>query len=102
MRLRWFGHQYTAPVYWDTQETQTPEGAICVHCEESIEAGDDGWIDASNHPFHRACWLRLIFGSVAHIEKRCSCYVPGSDESDPPGLTRRQAAEAALKASEAG
>jgi hypothetical protein len=45
---------------------------------------------------HRACGMRGIIGSVAHQEQRCACFVPGSDEGDPPDMTRREAAEAAL------
>jgi hypothetical protein len=41
--------------------------------------------------------MRAIIGSVAHVEHRCSCFVPGSTESDPPGMTRREAANAAVK-----
>jgi len=40
--------------------------------------------------------LRLVIGSVAHLERRCCCYVPGSTEDDPPHMTPRQAARAAL------
>jgi hypothetical protein len=39
-----------------------------------------------------------VVGSVAHLERRCSCYVPGATEGDPDGLTRRAAAEAAVQA----
>jgi hypothetical protein len=45
---------------------------------------------------HHACGMRLIIGSRAHVARLCSCYVPGSEDSDPPGMTRRQAAEAAF------
>lgn len=44
---------------------------------------------------HEECGARGVFGSVAHLEKRCCCYVPGSTEEDPPGMTRREAARAA-------
>jgi hypothetical protein len=50
---------------------------------------------------HVECVYRAVAGSVAHIEQRCSCYVPGSTEGDPPGLTKRQAAKAALEAHKA-
>jgi hypothetical protein len=40
----------------------------------------------------------MVIGSVAHIERRCGCYVSGSMEGDPPEATRREAARAALNA----
>ena len=39
----------------------------------------------------------MVAGSVAHIEQRCSCFVQGSDEGDPPGMGLREASQAALK-----
>ncbi|MEI6196534.1 MAG: helix-turn-helix domain-containing protein [Verrucomicrobiota bacterium] len=38
--------------------------------------------------------MRSIAGSVGHQNQRCSCF--GGTEDDPPGLTVRQAAQAAL------
>lgn len=49
---------------------------------------------------HENCNFRSIVGSVAHIEKRCSCFVAGSTEGDPEGMTKREAANAARKAFE--
>lgn len=70
---------------------------VCVHCREPILEGEP------RMPFnngavlmHRNCGLRGIVGSVSHLQGRCSCYVPGSSESDPAGLTLRQAADAAV------
>ena len=70
---------------------------ICPHCDEEITGDDFDFSTANKIRFHLNCFLRGIIGSVAHIEKRCSCFVPGSDEADPPGMTKRQAAEAAVK-----
>jgi hypothetical protein len=39
--------------------------------------------------------FRAVAGSVAHLERRCGCFVAGSTEGDPPGMTKRQAALAA-------
>lgn len=100
MTIKWFGKMYTAPVYFETPEAATPAGADCFYCEEVIAGNDDGWFDSGGNPFHRPCWLRMVIGSVAHIEGRCSCFVPGADEGDAPGLTKRAAAEAALRAFE--
>ena len=62
---------------------------ICQYCTEPSST-EDGW--------HRECKVRAVLGSVAHFEKRCGCYVPGSTEGDPPGTTLRQGAIAAYKA----
>jgi len=47
---------------------------------------------------HNECAARIVIGSLAHVEERCSCYMPGSTENDPPNMTKREAAIAALKA----
>jgi len=73
------------------------ENLVCAHCSEPILK------DELRMPFngglvwmHRNCGLRGILGSVAHLQGRCSCYVPGSDAGDPEGMTLRQAADAAI------
>ncbi len=70
----------------------------CVHCSEVIAAGERVWRFANGPLAHRVCALRQVMGSVAHIEQRCGCYVPGSAAGDPDGLTRREAADAAVEA----
>lgn len=67
----------------------------CAFCGEPVK-------DAPECPFpggrptHRECGIRLVVGSVAHQMKRCSCFVPGSEEDDPPHLSLRQGAAAAV------
>jgi hypothetical protein len=69
----------------------------CVWCEEPIAPGE-----LSNlRNAHRECALRMIRGSAAHIERRCGCFVEGSREGDPPGMSKREAAKAAVQALEA-
>jgi hypothetical protein len=96
--MRYFGKNYGAPIYEDAEQVPAPVGELCVHCGEAITDGDDGFVlpGAGLAPYHRACFLRGIIGSVAHVQHRCSCFVPGSSENDPPGMTRREAAEAAV------
>lgn len=83
--------------------SETPVDVPCQRCGEPIRAGDCGWMipyydgEAREVPYHHACHLRGILGSVAHQQRKCSCYVPGATCGDDPKLTRRQAAEAALK-----
>jgi hypothetical protein len=42
--------------------------------------------------YHYACAVRAALGPIAHLQGKCSCYVKGSGEHDPPGVTKRQAA----------
>ncbi len=42
---------------------------------------------------HRACAVRWRMGSVGHQQKKCPCY--GGTEGDPPGVSKRAAADAA-------
>lgn len=72
-----------------------PIGEECTWCGEPIREDDQGFITAgSPRMFHEVCFLRQIIGSVGHIRKRCNCY--GRCEGDPPGMTLRQAARAAV------
>lgn len=91
---RWFGTRHTAPAYETRYQTATPVGAECCHCDEPIAKGDDGWIYANGPVAHRECYLRQIVGSVAHQQRLCSCF--GGVGCDEEGLTKRQAAKAAL------
>lgn len=68
---------------------------LCTYCKEPLEPEDIE--PKALQPYHRACLFRSIMGSVAHIEHRCGCFIPGSMEGDPEGLTRREAAQAAFK-----
>lgn len=98
-QMTWFGPNWGAPLNKDCREVETPVGQECIHCREEIELGDEGVCYAfDGPPVHRNCFLRQIVGSLAHIEKRCSCYDPFAFEGDPTGMTRRQAADAAVAA----
>lgn len=82
----------------------------CAYCEEPIDdegdryipldtSGLGGWNPMRGTLFeatlHRTCFIRQIVGSVAHQTRRCSCYVPGSVEDDPPGTSLREGAKSA-------
>jgi hypothetical protein len=77
-------------------ETQVaaPVGTPCIWCEEPIGALDMGTINAAGQVSHYECSIRSIAGSVGHQKRLCSCF--GGDQEDPPGMTRRQAAVAAM------
>jgi hypothetical protein len=64
----------------------------CLNCEEPVLPGEQ---DPHFHsqPMHKECGIRGVVGSVGHLQKKCSCY--GGTEEDPPGMTKRQAAQAA-------
>lgn len=108
----WFGEPWGAggPAYICSSEADhipTPVGSICLYCEEPIEEGDSGvttpYIDAGTNvhmaAVHVECHLRQGLGGVNHIEGRCLC-CGGDQDPDPPGLTAREAAIAAVAAFE--
>lgn len=77
------------------QHHQLP--APCMRCGELVNPGEQvQYYPGRPEPLHHACYMRPITGSVAHLERRCACYIEGASEGDDPGLTRRQAAEAAF------
>jgi hypothetical protein len=63
---------------------------ICQWCEEPIE--EPVHPSAFGTGMHPECAYRSACGSIAHLMRRCSCYVPGAEEGDPPGMTKREAA----------
>lgn len=67
----------------------------CVWCSEPVLPDEQAPISA---PIHIECSIRSMVGSVAHVEGTCGCYVPGSKETDPPGISLREAAKLAAAA----
>lgn len=104
----------------DLEQMPTPVGCCCGHCEEEIDDGDDGVVvpfwtgdgglilrideDGVGHKlegepvlvFHYECSFRSICGGVNHQLGRCHC-CGGTEDPDPPHLTRREAALAATR-----
>ncbi len=91
-----------------TRLMPTPVGAVCGWCTERIEDGDRGvemlligalgnGLEITVVYFHRECELRQIFGSVGHQKGLCGCGTArcGDGETDPPGMSVRDAARAA-------
>lgn len=101
--MHWFGRSKWAPMCDDCPHTRTPIGVPCRHCKEPIERDDDGV--AMEHydggevlmlnPYHYECHLRMITGGLNHLRKTCSC-CGGADDPDPPEMTVREAAKAAV------
>ena len=64
----------------------------CAWCGDQVLPGD--LQHALLPDYHYACALRATLGSIGHAQGTCSCYVKdGTAEDDPPGITRRQAAQ---------
>jgi|SRR5215831_7111760 len=80
------------------EQVPTPIGKPCLYCHELIVAADQGIMmpvfDVGERPVHVECLIRMTVGSVGHQRGTCSCH--GGTEEDPPGLTRREAARAAM------
>jgi hypothetical protein len=115
--MMYFGESWGAPICNGIAQAPTPVGCPCGWCKEAIVDGDqgllipgfDGSFDPSKSrqeykaimtPFHRECNLRQIIGSLAHQQKRCSCY--GGTDEDEPGMTLRESAKAAANFFENG
>lgn len=103
--MNWFGKDWGSQLCKDCPHTDTPVGQPCAWCEEPFVEGDEGVIIPLIHnencvemkPYHLDCHLRTVTGSLAHVLKICSCFVPGSTKEDPPDMTKREAAWLAVK-----
>jgi len=102
MQNRYFGRPWGPAAHDRALMVSVPIGMVCFVCEELIAHGDSGlftWVvdvqgKASQRPQHRECFLRGILGSVGHQQGRCACF--GGTEEDPPGMSKREAAIAAV------
>lgn len=102
--MKEFGYN---PYFDDLEHAETPVGRPCLYCQELIAEGDVGVLThflrswdpplSTEEPVHLECHMRQTLGSVAHQEERCHCFVPGSKEDDPAGLTKREAAKLAVE-----
>jgi hypothetical protein len=72
----------------------------CEWCDEPIDGpwvaiphgGAPGRIQVF---FHSECFFRSVAGSVAHQERRCSCF--GGNDDEDPTLSKRESAKAAFE-----
>jgi hypothetical protein len=102
MRMTWFGTPWDDPLNEECERQETPTGEACLWCEEPIESWSSGVVSMvvefgrppRRRPQHLECYVRQEFGSVGHQMGRCLCC--GGSEEDPPGLSTRDAARAAV------
>lgn len=99
LKMQWFGKDWGAPILAELDHQPTPISEFCLFCEERILEQDDGFLifdgeKGRRRPVHWECNLRQVVGSVGHLTGKCSCH--GGTDGDPPGMTRREAAKAAV------
>lgn len=68
----------------------------CLRCGEPIAPGERVE-QLMNGDMHRECLMRMVIGGVNHVLGFCSC-CGGHADPDPPGMTKREAAIAAVLA----
>lgn len=101
--MEWFGPAPFSAACLDNPHAATPVGERCLYCDELVLEGECGYLvpyvddgPPRRAAYHVECILRSTLGSVAHLERRCTCYDPaGVEDGDPPGMSKREAAKAA-------
>lgn len=91
----WFGKSWGAQVCVEDDHIETPIGKPCRHCGEIFIEGDQGVADMFGQPMHLDCHLRGIVGGLNHLRGTCTC-CGGTDDPDPPNVSRREAARLAV------
>ncbi len=99
-RNTWFGRSWGAPCCEPHLHGPTPIGEPCAWCAEPIAEDDSGLImlyvggdRVRLRPLHAECQARSVLGSIAHVQRRCTCFGGPEDDGDPPHLSRREAAK---------
>ncbi len=64
---------------------------VCAYCHEPI-LPDEPRPQIEGPPVHLECGFRMVYGSVGHNEKHCSCH--GFVDHSEDGMTLREAAKA--------
>lgn len=109
-----FGERWNVPALEEGVQVPTPVGELCLYCVEAIEEGDQGTITtyvqrgADAHPLvtvvpiHRECQLRQVMGGINCLTRQHSrCSGGPEPDTDPPGVSRREAAKLVLEWSRA-
>lgn len=99
--MTWFGASWGAPINEICEHQQTPVGEVCTWCLDPIEPWAAGVVmthwsaeEMSRQPKHLECFIRDTIGSVGHQLGLCHCN--GGTMEDPPGMTLREGAVAAI------
>ena len=96
--LEYFFHVPFPILRATTKQMPVPVHEECPHCGDRFTAEDCGLTmpraRAVSLPMHLVCYIRIVAGGAN--QQRRLCYRPGMTP-DPPGLTRREAAELAFK-----
>lgn len=66
----------------------------CTYCGEPVLPADRYPIP--NAEMHTDCFIRGVVGGVNHQLGKCKC-CGGTEPPDPPGMTLREAARAAVR-----
>jgi hypothetical protein len=101
--MKWFGPRYGAPYEHEAPHIPVPVGQQCGRCGEPITSNDSGLViplfgdpDQSEAFYHYECHLRSMVGGLNHQLGKCLC-CGGTVPPDPPEMTRREAAKAAVQ-----
>lgn len=100
--MRIFGTLWDVPACDGADIVETPVGDACGHCTLPITAGDRGYIipkplpDDSwqPEPWHRECFFRRTYGSLAHIRGEGTCASGHDDAVNAPRSPEELRAEA--------
>ena len=101
--MKWFGERAFALICDDVPHAATPVGDVCQRCDEPITQSDSGFLiphirepgRIEERPHHAECHIRVVIGGVNHLLGNCIC-CGGTEPPDPPSLTKREAALAAV------
>jgi hypothetical protein len=101
----WFGYKAWSSTCKPENHAATPIGKACAWCADPIMPDDNGVLiqmaclcgdgGGISHPWHLNCHLRSILGGINHQKRLCGCF-GGDLASDPPELSAREAADAAI------
>jgi hypothetical protein len=85
-----------APLFELGHWTNSPIHATCAWCHELIQRGENGVDHGNGNCEHIECFITSIVGSIAHQERRCTCY-DGFTDCKNDEMSRRDIAKVAFK-----
>lgn len=93
--MAYFG-DWSAPMTEELEQIPVPVDEQCIWCREGYEPDDCGVRYANGPTSHYECFFRQTIGGVNHILGKCWC-CGGQEDPDPPGMSVREAAKAAVR-----